>query len=475
MATIPEVKTTIRDGALGIVPANVNGVQAKIGVSTLGTVNVPVGISDKQTLKDTFGTGPLVEAAAVALEQGGGPVVCCRVTSSAGAMGSLTVSKTGTATLAVTGSALDEYQLRVEILTGAATLASGLATFRYSLDGGRTFSPELAMPTSGVYAIPNTGLTLTWTETTGTAFVAGDNWVGVGTGPTFTLSDAMTAMDALLADTSDFALVHVVGAAVDAASAATFFSAFAAKLDGAAATLNRFVRGIMETPDVSDALLKAAFAGLASSRVAVGNGFHRLTSPISGVAFSRNAAWSVAARFSAVPPGEDLGWPLRGALPGVLSLSRDENKTPGMDAARFTTLRTITGIQGAYVTNARLFSATGSDFQYMQHGRVMDIGSKAVRQAILRYLNASVRVNSATGAILEQDARAIETVVESQLRAAVGAFVTDVSVQVDRTVNMLSTNKLVLRHRIIPLGYAKAIEQEIGFSNPALQPVGAAA
>lgn len=477
MATIPDVKTTVRDGALGIVPANTSGVQAKIGTSSLGTTNTVYSISDMQTLKDTLGTGPLVEAAAIALKEGGGPVMCVRAPgSTAGAMGAITAVKTGTATLAVTGAALDAYLLRVEIITGGATLVAGTATFRYSLDNGRTWSGELALPTSGVYAIPNTGLTLTWTYTSGTAFVAGDYWTGTGTGPSFTLSEAMTALDALLADTSDFALVHIVGAPATAGDAATMFAAFAAKLEGAATTLYRYTRGIMEVPEDTDANLKTAFASVASTRIMVGAGFHSLISPISSTAFLRSAAWSVSARISKVAPGADVGETVTpGPLVGVVALSRDENKTAGLDAARFSTLRTITGTQGAYITNGRLMSPTGSDFQYIQHGRVMDIGSKTVRLGALRFLNTSVRVSSTTGRIDERDAVAIETALESQLRATLGANVSDVSVQVDRTTNILSTSTLFIRHRIVPLGYVKFIEQEIGFRNPALQQVAAAA
>jgi hypothetical protein len=475
---LPEVKTTIRDGALGIVPDNTNGVQAKIGSSSLGTVNVPVAVNDLQTLKDTFGTGPLVEAAAVALNEAGGPVICVRVTSATGTMGSMTATKTGTATLAITGGTLDAYRLRIEIIQGGATLTAGTATFRYSLDGGATYSGELAVPTSGVYVIPGTGMTITWTYTSGTAFVAADNWVGTGTGPTFSLSDAMLAADALLADTTnDFAFVHVVGAPATPGDAATFFASFATKMEGAATTLYRYARGIMETPDDTDANQKTAFASAASTRIGVAAGYAALSSPISQVSYQRNAAWSISARLGRIPAGEDAGWPERGPLTGVTSLTRDENKTPGLDAARFMTLRTIVGIQGAYVTNARLFSATGSDFEFFQHGRVMDIGSKIVRREGLRLLNSSVRVNATTGTILEQDAVSIETKIESALNAVLlhPGHVSAISVQVDRTTNILSTKTLTIRQRITPLGYAKFIQNDIGFKNPALQQVGAAA
>jgi hypothetical protein len=84
-----------------------------------------------------------------------------------------------------------------------------------------------------------------------------------------------------------------------------------------------------------------------------------------------------------------------------------------------------------------------------------------------------VRVNATTGLILEEDARGIERFIESGMRNAVTipGYASDCSVVVDRTVNILSTQRLAVKFRVVPLGYAKYIDGDIGFSNPALQPV----
>ena len=276
-------------------------------------------------------------------------------------------------------------------------------------------------------------------------------------------------MTAILADPRAWAYIHVLGAAASSAASATQLAALDTQL-GTAAASYRFARGIIEAFVDTDAGAIAAFNTSASTRVAVGQQTANLVSVINGRIQPRNVAWLAAARAAKVPPSEDLGRVASGACVGVVKLNRDEQATPGLDAARFTTARSIIGRQGYYLTNGRLMSPAGSDFTYWQNGRVMDIAAATVRQALLIYLNDSVRVDPLTGFILEVDARHIEAYVDGQLRAALTqpGYASDVNFQVSRTQNILSTNTLATTTRVTPLGYAKAITVDIGFVNPAL-------
>jgi len=476
MATLPEASVSVRDGGLGLADQNDVGIPAFVGASSAGTANTPTSFNDAQTLRDAFGTGPGVEQAANVLDVAGGPIIFCKAPSStAGAAGSVTATKTGTATLAVTGAALDAYDVEVVILQGGATLVAGAATFRYSLDGGRTWSAEIAVPTSGVYVIPNTGLTLTWTYVSGTAFVAGDEWVFTTTGPSYTLSEAQTAIQALLDDgTLDFFVIHVVGAAASAADAATMFTAVEAKMQSAATNNFRYARAIIETPDDTDSNLKSAFASVAGTRTLVSGGYAYLLSRLSGAAHLRPAAWPAVAWAAAIGPHEDLGKVRLGPVTNIHSLKRDEYKTPGLDAAGFLTLRTHVGKTGFYVTHGRVKVSPGSDYKYLQYGRVVDIACKAIRAAQLDYLNDEVRVSKTTGLILETDARDVEANIEARVRTAVTepGYASHVEISLDRTINVLSTQKMVVRYRIVPLTYFKTIEGEVALENPALRAVG---
>lgn len=559
--TIPNASLSIKDGALGITPANAAGVQVKIGISTKGTVNQLVQVSDPNTLKDLFGAGPMVEAAALVLNEAGGPVILCKAPASTnGTAGAVTKTGAGTGTLTVgrgpigaitvkitfagelgvakfvysldggvtwsleqllpgsgifpvpdtlttltfvngapvsfvlndqhvfntdgtvvktgTGSGtgtqasspVDAYDVQVVLTADGVNIAAATAAFKYSLDGGKTFSAEYAVPAGGKIAIPGTGLFVTFVNGgAGTSFVKGDIHAFSVTAASYTLGECQAAIDACLAATDSFAAIHVVGASDTVGNSALMFAAVATKMAAAEAAF-RYIFAVIECPDDTDANIKAAFAALADTRVGVGAGIADVTSVISGRQAKRNAAWVAMARASKVKASEDLGRVATGPVRGVTKLYRNEEKTPGLDAARFITLRTFTGLTGFFLTNGRLFSPNGSDFEFVQHRRVMDIGSATVRAAMLRYINDSVRVDSVTGRIVESDAQSIEKAIESDMRATLTQpqLASDVSVTIDRTVNILSTKNLKATFRIIPFGYVKSLEGNIGFSNPAL-------
>lgn len=558
---IPNANLSIQDGALGVTPDSVAGVQVKIGVASKGTVNELVAVSDPNTLQELFGVGPLVEAAALVLAEAGGPVICCKAPAStygaagavaktgagtgvltaapasitqlmvkittAGEMGAakfvysfdgstwsleqlvpadgvfqvpdtlskisfvggappsfnvgdqwtlnqasntLTKAGTGSGMLVIASSPVDAYDVQVVITSDGENLAAATGAFKYSLDGGKTFSGEFAIPVSGKFAVPNAGVAISFANGgAGTSFVTGDVHSFSTSAATYSLAELGAAIDACLASTDEFAFIHVVGASDTVANAASMFATLATKMAAAEAAY-RYIFAVMEVPQDTDTNTKAAFAALADTRVMVCAGYEDLTSLLDGRQAKRSSAWVAVARASKVEASEDLGRVASGPIRGVTRLHRNEEKTPGLDAARFTTLRTFTGLSGFFLTNGRMFSPQGSDFEFVQHRRVMDIGSKTVRAAMLRYVNDSVRVDSVTGRILEADAQTIEKAIEQQLRAALTQpqLASDVSAVIDRTGNILATKTLRATFRIIPFGYVKQLEGNIGFSNPAL-------
>jgi hypothetical protein len=214
----------------------------------------------------------------------------------------------------------------------------------------------------------------------------------------------------------------------------------------------------------------------ANRSVGVG-GFLDTTSAISGRKYKRPAAWSLVSRLRQIPISEHPGWVGRGSLGASARLTNadgtsylDARVRSALNSARVVTMRSHIGLPGVYVADAHTMAAATSDLKTIPNRRVIDRASTVAYNALLPFLNASVRVNASTGRILEADALAIEKRVEQALRAALTqpGFASDVSVTVNRTDNILSTQTLRVKTRVIPLGYAKFIENEIGFSNPAL-------
>ena len=465
-----EVTLTVTDGALGIAPQSIDGIAAKIGCCSSGTVGTVYAFSDIKTLVATLGQGPLIEAAAHSLTVAGGPVYCIRATSStAGSAGAVTQSGTGPV-VTVAGAANDAYSTKVLIVAGGA-LATG--TFKVSLDNGASYGAIYTLPTGGTYLIPDTGLTLTFAAG---SYVIAELYSFTSVAPMFDATALTAALTALSADPREWRLVHATGQAADASGTATLISAMDVALT-LMATNFRYVRGFIEAADTTDALLIAALAAIAPLRVGLCVGFEILNSVISGRQYKRNCGLSVAARAVKVPVHEHLGRVATGSLPGITSLLRDERVTPGMDTQRCTTLRTYVGLTGCYITAGRTLAPVTSDYQLIQNGFVIDKACRSVRTSLLRFLNDSVRVNKTTGFILEKDAQKVEVYVKGLLNTALKLGPTgpsetsdasDTSVSVSRTENILSSSTLPVTVRVTPLGYMTQISVDIGLLNPAL-------
>jgi hypothetical protein len=473
---LPGVIQTIEDNGLGLVPVDNTRTRLKLGVCSSGSVNTLYSFSDKTLMRATLGQGPLVEALAHDLDQAGGPVYAMRLTGSvAGTAGSVTATATGTGTVTVSGAPYDSYSAIVEITRNGTNIAAGTAAFVYSLDGGDTYSSELAVPTGGTYAVPNSGITLTFVNGgSGTSFVDGDRHTFTTTAPGYSTTNIADAMTVLKADARTWAFAHLVGATSAASGTATVVAAMQTHA-GAFETAFRYIFFIVEGADDTDSNFTSAFANVVAPRVVMVPGYTEMVSAISGNVYKRSAAWAVATRIAKQDirrdPGRVRSDTEGGSLPGVVSLYRDENATPGLSDLRMTTLRTIPGLPGFYITSGRTLAALGSDYSKVQHRRIMDRACQLNYEALVLYINDdSVRVDPSTGYIDERDARAIENSVNARLTAELTARgrVTATQVVVKRDTNILSNSTLYVSVRVIPKGYSEFIQTDIGFTNPAL-------
>ncbi len=465
---LPGVNIGVQDGNLGVLPALGEGVHAKIGVAQRGPVNEVVAITSTKQAKEVFGGGPLPESIAVAIAQGAGLIYAVRANASvAGNVGSVGKSGVGTGNLFVGGSPNDSYEVVVYITRAGD---AGVAAFVYSLDGGDTYSPEIAMPFSGDYEIPNTGLTLNFRNgPSGVSFEVGDTYTFSTTAPAYSLSDLNAAIDALFAQSQlRYQFVHVVGSATPTVAAAVN-----ARMEEAALA-HRYTWAMLEARDLDDNALRTLWENFSSVRVGVGAGYAEVASPLTGRIHRRPITWLWAGRRAARPAQEDVGRVASGPLVGVVRLHRDEYLTPGLDAARFTTARTYPAYAGFFLTQGRIMAPPGSDFELDQYRSVMDLACTVAYQAGLRFVNESVQVNPTNGNIADRDAKKVEAYIRGVLATALKGKVSEVDgvpavrVTVDRAENILSSRRLPVEIAIVPLGYAKYISVAIGFENPAL-------
>ena len=471
---IPSITQTIRDPGLGVTPDAITAF-LYLGTSSAGTINTVYAFGNPSDVIDTLGQGPLSEDLCYHLAIAGGPVYAVRLTGSvAGAAGSVikTAIGTSTGTLAVTGAALDWYDVRIEI---RSTGALGAATFRYSLDGGTTYSPDTTVPSGGTYSPASTNLTLTWTAGAGPIILEkGDVFTFATTAPGYGSTDLANGITAFKNSNTAVSTLVLSGQFATAAASATIAAAMAVH---ATSLFQMYtpVRYMMDGGAEDAATTKAAFAAFSSERASVGYGACTVTSakPIVGRGFPKaSIVRPVAGRVAASLISTDAAWVSAGALPGVTSITHDEFRTELMDQAKFTTLRTHQGVAGFFVTNCRLMSTAGSDYEFYQHGRVMDVATSTAYVSLLPFLNSSVRTTS-TGAIDPRDAANWESKVRDAERTVLldpdnaqgtPGHVSALDVKVDQTTNVLTSKTVKVKIAIRPLGYAKTITNELSFS-----------
>jgi hypothetical protein len=473
--TLPDVFLTVQDGGLGAVTAQDVNNAVVIGNSSAGSTSTGIGpfYTRKADLIAAYGYGKGVEAACLYIDAGIPVAFMKTPNTTPGASGAVTHVGTGASVMSVSvGVAYDDYEVVVKIITGAATVGSGTVVLQYSLDGGITYSANKSM-SGTTYAISNTGLTVSFTAASA---VAGDTYSFSTTAPVWGSSDLTTAIGALTgASQSLWRLIHVVGAA-SASVAGTVDTAIQSL---AATPTFRYTAVILDSVGFGTnteaqwiTALLADYATFSSvdGRVSVGAGPVRIPSAISSSFQVRSVAWLAVRKAMTSTIHTDIAettQPLTGIqdITGFTVVYHDEQRVQGLDAARFITMRTITGRVGYFITNPNTMAPSGSDFNLLQYLLVMNVACATTRQYFLTALNRPVRVDPTTGHILEKDALGLQAGNDAALSNALFApgHISANQTQVARDDNILSTKTLTVNVFIVPLGYAKFINVTIGF------------
>lgn len=495
---LPGLSTTILTSGLGVTTPATSRAHV-VGVAEQGPSNTPTLISNQRQLRETFGTyGPLVDTVGAILDTAGGPVVCTRTTAStaatyddgggAASSGNL-VADTGAGVdneinLAVATSAPKvDADLVVTIVTGGALAAT---TFTYSLDGGQTTSPELAAGAS--VALGGSGITLEFEAGSTAPYVAGAVYSGTAKAPHYSAANLTTAFNAIDLSVLVFDYFVFAGDVLTSAAAATLFATIATKMTAYVAQ-DKFYRAIMGGGDDTAANCVSAFSGLTSDRVAVMFGKYRTAAPSATVgralpqlpaliAAATRAAGNVMSTDLAQTAGATSVGPLVGAPEDGLS-HNEFTQNAGLDDIKVGTLRTYSNLRGVFITNCWLKSSTGSDFEYWQHGRIMDEACKVVSNQHAQLISSSVVTKTdGTGSLAEFSALAIEQRVQRALDNTIGSaargigpatvdggtgHVSDLAYQVDRTNNVLSTKTLIATISLVPRGYLKFFSQTFSY------------
>lgn len=488
--TVPSGDITVLDGALGVVPQGNGDVAAVIAPATSGPLNLAAAFTQGADVATNFVSGELVEWAHYLLKTPGRPIVVVRsIATTDGGYGS--VDNTG-----MTGSCdasahsatkpIDEYDTKVLFVTGGTVGTSSPAiTYKTSLDNGKNYSQVKSLGTSTTITFDDGGVAFDLTTST---IVAGDSFVCRTTAPAMVSADLATALTTLQ-ETGHWWDFLVVGGVVDAA--------MVIQLDAWAQALwalgkHKKIMVSMRRPNVGESELDY-YAAVQAFRTAAGSsnfiavcaGDCLTQSGITNRQYMRPAHWPCAqkacsnqvddsARISLAQVAADGHG---GALPADVKIrgvnkepiAHDEWRNPGMDDLGFMVLRTFPTREGTFINMPRTFAAAGSDWRVWHYISLRNKAADVLKPYLEEQLEKPVRANSKTGFIYDADAKSIEEGAKSILEAAIGNDVSPngISFTVVRGDNILSTQRLRTKLRMVPLVYFDKADCELGLVNPA--------
>jgi hypothetical protein len=380
----------------------------------------------------------------------------------------------GTCAVKITGAAVDDYYVEIEI-TKAGTVGTAGIAFTVSLDAGRVSGKEIQLGTSLTYEIPNTGLTATFqtTKTVVVGMLARCSTIA----PATDFAAIQDCIDALRA--SQYGVIgwgggtHILGVS-DGADASdiqdsleelfTHKIATRAKISARDASPPTAWAGTGESETAWEAAIITDFSAADAKRVQCGAGYYNKTSAIRNDAaglprYRRSVMWAEAERQVKIPPNRHSGR----VRDGALSLSvdptndpidgfvyHDEEVNPGLDnidagSGRFTTARSRSGRPGWYISNPITLAPVNSDYTLYPRGAVMDVACSIIWQKEQEEIDDDVRTNG-NGTIYETDARRIESVLDQALQNEMVSkqMISDESVQIDRDNDIRDTSEVNL-------------------------------
>lgn len=451
--------------------------------------NTVYTFSNMKTINDTIGYGNAAIAAQLILAKAPAGFGTVDVIVASGSIAPVSSSIT-TASPAITagGTAYASYDLRV-IITVAGTAVT--AKFKYSLDGGDTYSSDILCNTT--YTIPNTGITI--------MFAAGSHAVGnefrtIITGPGMNATDFTNASSIIATRNSSWTTILVADDQVAPVSCSALFS----PLDTVLTTLNntqfKFTQAVLNgggetyaknriVPRTNGAntysqVLSAISASAASTGnfVAVCAEKVNISLPVPQVGYATPRlpySFYFAARAHGV--GADISRnPAQDSYSDISNPSYDEFQDGFVyTAEKVICPRTYPSETGIAMDQSHLKSAANSTFDLWPKARVVSRASEILKTALRPYLHTRVRtLTDGSGAIDPVDKAGIETSVEKALRAALisplngqgfQGHITGFRFNISDSNNVLLTGTLECTLELVPFAYPNTINAVISLTD----------
>lgn len=393
---------------------------------------------------------------------------------------------------AVSTTPVDSYDMIVEIMQ-SGSVALQTMQFRYSMDLGKTFSPTIVVPASGVIDLqtyapggsnnPYLGFKLTFTDGAGPAFfLRGDKFTLQTVAPVWTLADLLFAMDAVANDPlvrQNYTIFHAVGPADG-----TIFTGVEAQLQSYADQKFQYRRIYIEAPrqgstvEATWAAAVVASFNVTGTRTGVVAMDMDILDPTTSTIPRRNFGSVYMARLMSCPISElpshvdcETVYGIKTNLEGVTKLYQGDSSNGVLTFANIVAARTYATRTGFYITRGILKTTDTSDYLEVTNGRVMDVAATVGYDAALPFLQSSLLADPASGRLSQLEANKVQSQIQGKLSIVLEGgqrrHISGLAVVVSTANPFLQDRTLNTKIRIVPRGAVDFINQDYAFA-PAL-------
>lgn len=464
-----DVKINVLDGGIYGSSNKGEGIHIKIGASNIESAE-PIKIKYTMTLakiKNLLGLTPLADAVMDSIENGSKLIYCIPVKPSIeGSIGAVKHEKNGTGQVTFSGKPNNQYDIQV-IITGQGKLNEAL--FKYSIDGGYSYGEEITVPAAGAYEIVGTGITINFAEgADGISFLINDKYSVNTIEPQMSNSDVMKVIEMLKISTLLYEYIHVVGESTSA-----LWAALAIEADKFLYTYYKPVYFVLEArKKLENEELKDYFAYLERERKLIKSPYIQVVTArgmyvkMDGFTKEVNLAGLVCGLYAKANVQQSIGEVRNFSISEgkILKLLPDgiEEYISELDDLGYLTFRKYIGLDGYYVTNAKMLTSENSDYKYTERVRVSNKIVKLVRQEALLNIQAQIDMEDPQGS-LEKIAEFSTSPIEKMKKKK---ELSSYRYIVPEGQDILVTEKLYFKIFYVPIGILREIEIDLGMENP---------
>lgn len=215
--------------------------------------------------------------------------------------------------------------------------------------------------------------------------------------------------------------------------------------------------GALKTANNQCGIIGAALGALASSQVHTSLAWVEKQNMVTG--FYRDTTTNT---YHPTRELDNLGF-----LGGNLYSDFTPAQIDAIDAKGYLFLRKHVDIAGSYFNHSRTCAGLTSDYLYIENTRTMNKACRVVYKDLAPKLSSPAYIDRTTGFIDEGSIASLEAVAEtglSQMERDGELSPKGYGVQINPAQNILSTSKLAIKVRAIPVGVLRQMEVNIGFT-----------